>query len=253
MISYIWNLVLYRPLLNALVFLVSVLPGTDIGLAIVVLTLLVKIILFPLTQKSLESQAAMTMLAPELDKIKKSGVSKEEQATLTFELYRKHKVNPFSGCLLMIPALIIILALYSTFRKGINFDATLLYSFVHLPAHINMLFLGFVDLTKRSYLLIVLAGLSQYLQAQFMPKPAISKNGDSFQDSFAKSMNLQMKFVFPFLIAFIVYVSSGIVGLYLITSNLFAVGQQIYVKKTEKNRLDKEISVLSSEIENEKR
>jgi len=253
MISYIWNLVLYRPLLNALVFLVSVLPGADIGLAIVILTVLVKVILFPLTQKSLESQAAMTMLAPELDKIKKSGVSKEEQATLTFELYRKHKVNPFSGCLVMIPALIIILALYSIFRKGIDFDTTLLYSFVHLPAHINMLFLGFIDLAKRSYFLIVLAGVSQYLQAQFMPKPVISKNGDSFQDSFAKSMNLQMKFVFPFLVAFIVYVSSGIVGLYLITSNLFAVGQQIYVRKTEKRRLDKEIVVLSHEIENEKR
>jgi YidC/Oxa1 family membrane protein insertase len=244
MISYLWNLILYKPLLNALAFLVSVIPGADIGLAIVILTILVKIILFPLTQKSLESQAAMTMLTPELDKIKKSGASKEEQARLTFELYKKHKVNPFSGCLVMIPALIIILALYSTFRRGINFDTTLLYSFVHLPAHINMLFLGFVDLTKRSYLLIVLAGLSQYLQAQFMPKPAISKNGDSFQDSFAKSMNLQMKFVFPFLIAFIVYVSSGVVGLYLITSNLFAVGQQIYVKKTEKKRLDNEVKVL---------
>jgi YidC/Oxa1 family membrane protein insertase len=234
-------------LLNALAFLVSVLPGADIGLAIVILTVLVKIILFPLTQKSLESQAAMTMLAPELDKIKKSGASKEEQATLTFELYKKHKINPFSGCLVMIPALIIILALYSTFRRGINFDATLLYSFIHLPAHINMLFLGFINLTKRSYLLIVLAGLSQYLQAQFMPKPAISKSGDSFQDSFAKSMNLQMKFVFPFLIAFIVYVSSGTVGLYLITSNLFAVGQQIYVRKTEKKRLDQEVQVLISE------
>ena len=251
--AYLWNLVLYRPLLNALAFLVSVMPGADVGLAIVILTILVKIILFPLTQKSLESQAAMTMLAPELDKIKKSGVSKEEQATLTFELYRKHKVNPFSGCLVMIPAFIILIALYSTFRRGINFDATLLYSFVHLPAHTNMLFLGFINLTKRSYILIVLAGISQYLQAQFMPKPAISKNGDSFQDSFAKSMNLQMKFVFPFLIAFIVYVSSGVVGLYLITSNLFAVGQQIYVRKTEKKRLGKEINVLTHEIENEKR
>jgi YidC/Oxa1 family membrane protein insertase len=235
MLSNIWNAVLYQPLLNALAFLVSIIPGGDVGLAVIVLTILVKIILFPLSQKSIESQAEMNILAPEINKIKESGASKEEQARLTFELYKKHNTNPFSGCLLVLIQIPVIFALYYVFLKGINFDGGLLYSFVPIPPHINMLFLGLLDITKKSLLLAVLAGISQYLQAYYMPKPSPSLNGSaSFSDSFTKSMNTQMKYVFPFLIALIAYNISGAVALYWITSNLFMVGQQIYVKR-EKN------------------
>src|SRR5689334_12417567 len=110
--SYLWNLLLYRPLLNALAFLVSVIPGGDVGLAVIALTIIVKVILFPLSQKSIESQAEMNILTPELNKIKASGASKEEQARLTFELYKAHKTNPFSGCLLVLIQIPIIFALY---------------------------------------------------------------------------------------------------------------------------------------------
>jgi YidC/Oxa1 family membrane protein insertase len=204
-------------------------------LAVIVLTILVKIILFPLSQKSIESQAQMNILAPELNKIKASGASKEEQARLTFELYKKHKTNPFSGCLLVLIQIPIIFALYYVFFKGINFQSELLYSFVHVPEHINMIFLGVLDITKKSLVLAILAGVSQYLQAYFMPKPAPSSSstGSSFQDSFSKSMNMQMKYIFPFIVAFIAYSISGAVALYWITSNIFMVGQQIYVKKKE--------------------
>src|SRR3989344_4183669 len=118
MLANIWNAVLYHPLLNALAFLVSIIPGGDVGIAVIILTLFVKIILLPLSQKSIESQAEMNILAPELNKIKKSGVSKEEQAKQTFELYKKHKVNPFSGCLLVLIQIPIIFALYFVFYKG---------------------------------------------------------------------------------------------------------------------------------------
>ena len=111
MIGYVWNLILYQPLLNALAFLVSVLPGGDVGLAVILLTILVKVILFPLARKSIESQAEMNVLAPKLQKIKESGATKEEQATQTFELYKKYKVNPFSGCLLLLIQIPIIFAL----------------------------------------------------------------------------------------------------------------------------------------------
>ncbi len=239
MFSYIWNTLLYEPLINALAFLVSIVPGGDVGVAVVVLTILVKLILLPLSQKSIESQAEMNILAPELNKIKASGASKEEQARQTFELYKKHKVNPFSGCLLVLIQIPIIFALYYVFFKGINFQNDLLYSFVHTPEQINMIFLGVLDIGKKSLVLAILAGVSQYLQAHFMPKPSTSSknaNGSivSFSESFAKSMHMQMKYIFPFVVAFIAYSISGAVALYWITSNLFMVGQQIYVKK-EKN------------------
>ncbi|MCC7160549.1 membrane protein insertase YidC [Candidatus Nomurabacteria bacterium] len=236
MISNIWNAILYHPLLNALAFLVSVIPGGDVGVAVILLTILVKIALFPLSQKSIESQAEMNLLTPELNKIKNSGANKEEQARLTFELYKKHKVNPFSGCLLVIIQIPVIFALYYVFLKGINFDNSFLYSFVHVPEKISMVFLGIIDISKKSLVLAILAGVSQYLQAHFMPKPTQPTNTNSsstpsFQESFTKSMNMQMKYVFPFIITFIAYSVSGAVALYWITSNLFMVAQQIYVKK----------------------
>jgi YidC/Oxa1 family membrane protein insertase len=250
MISQIWNLVLYQPLLNALAFLVSVVPGGDIGIAVILLTILVKLVLFPLSQRQIRNQAAMIILTPELEKIKKSGVSKEEQAKQTFELYKKHKTNPFSGCLVIIPTLLVIIALYSVFIKGINFDSKLLYSFIHAPENINMLFLGIVNLSKASLVLALLAGVSQYFQAYFMPKPPIpspsSIPADSFQANFSKSMNMQMKYIFPFIIAFIAYRYLGVVALYLITNNIFTIGQQIYVNKTEKKTLTAEAKVLNS-------
>lgn len=232
MLTNIWNTFLYAPLVNALAFLVSIIPGGDVGLAVILLTLLVKIALFPLSQRSIESQAKMNLLAPELKKIKESGVSKEEQAKKTFELYKIHKTNPFSGCLLVIIQIPIIFALYYVFFKGINFDGTLLYSFVHIPEHINMNFLGILDIGGKSLVLAILAGVSQYFQAHFMPKPQTTGDGTgSFQENFAKSMHTQMKYVFPFVIGFIAYSVSGAVALYWVTSNVFAIGQQIYVNK----------------------
>src|SRR3989338_7709149 len=177
MLTTIWNALLYKPLINALAFLVSITPGGDVGVAVITLTILVKILLFPLSQKAIHSQAAMVKLAPELNKIKKSGASKEEQARLTFELYKQNKTNPFSGCLLILVQIPIIFALYYVFFKGINFDSSLLYSFTKAPEHINMIFLGLLDLSGKSVILAILAGISQYLQAHFMPQPVPSSAG----------------------------------------------------------------------------
>ena len=234
--SYIWNTILYGPLLNALAFLVSIVPGGDVGIAVIILTLFVKTVLFPLSQRSIESQIKMNLLAPELKKIKDSGASKEEQAKRTFELYKHHKTNPFSGCLLIFIQIPIIFALYYVFLKGINLESGL-YPFIHGPAHINMLFLGILDISQKNILILaILAGISQYFQASLMPKPAISAKTEksSFQENMTNSMQTQMKYVFPFIIAFIAYSVSGAVALYWITSNIFAIGQQMYANKKKR-------------------
>lgn len=240
MLQNIWNTVLYAPLLNALATLVSIIPGGDLGIAVIILTLFVKTILFPLSQRSIESQIKMNLLAPELKKIKEGGASKEEQARLTFELYKHHKTNPFSGCLLVLIQIPIIFALYYVFMKEINLDGGLLYSFIKAPAHVNMLFLGILDISQKGILVLaLLAGVSQYFQAALMPKPTTpDKPTGSFQENFAKSMQTQMKYVFPFVIAFIAYSVSGAVALYWITSNIFAIGQQLYANKKRKLALE---------------
>lgn len=229
----IWNAILYQPFVNILAFLISAIPGGDVGIAIIILTLLVKTALIPLSQRSIESQAKMKLLEPEMKKIKESGATKEEQAKETMLLYKKHKTNPFSGCLLVLIQIPIIFALYYVFYKGIKFDGSLLYSFIHVPEKMNMVFLGIVDISKKSLVLALLAGFSQFLQAHYMPKSAPLKSNEkaSFQESFAQSMQMQMKYFLPILIVFIAYSISGAVALYWITSNMFTVVQQIYANK----------------------
>lgn len=242
MFKTIWDNLLYEPLLNALAFLISVVPGGDVGLAVILLTIIVKIILFPLSQRSVESQAKMNMLAPEMNKIKESGKSKEEQARLTFDLYKKHKANPLSGCLLILIQIPIIFALYFVFYKGINLDGGTLYSFIKPPENLNMIFLGFLNLAAKSWPLAILAGVSQYLQAYFMPKPPPPSGSatPSFQESFSKSMHVQMRYVFPVVVAFIAYTISGAVALYWITSNIFSIGQQLYSNKKHASKYGEE-------------
>ncbi len=238
--SYLWNLILYKPFLNALAFLISIVPGGDVGVAVIILTVLVKTVLYPLSQRSIESQIKMNLLAPELKKIKDSGASKEEQAKQTFELYKHHKTNPFSGCFLVLIQIPIIFALYYVFLKGITIDGSMLYSFVHTPASVNMLFLGILDISQKGLIVLaLLAGISQYFQAVLMPKPAVqNKDSKSFQDNLTNSMQTQMKYVFPFVIAFIAYSVSGAVALYWITSNIFAIGQQLYANRKRKLALE---------------
>ena len=221
-------------------FLVEVVPGGDVGIAIILLTVIVKLILFPLSKKSIESQAKMALLAPEQKKIKDSGASKEEQARLTFELFKKHNTSPFSGCLLILIQFPIIIALYSVFYKGIHFNPDVLYSFINIPDPINNIFLGFIDLTHKSLPLAILAAISQYFQALYMPKPSTANlEKGSFQESFSKSMTTNLKYVFPVFIFLILYTDflgvslSGAVALYWATSNIFAIGQQIYLNKKE--------------------
>ncbi len=239
MLSDIWNAVFYGPLLNALALLVSVIPGGDVGVAVIMLTLFVKIALFPLSQRSIESQIKMNALAPDIKKIKESGVSREEQAKKTFDLYKRHKTNPFSGCLLVLIQIPIIFALYYVFLKGINLESELLYSFVRAPEEVNMLFLGVLDIGKKSLVLAILAGVSQYFQASLMPKAVPSeKTSLSFQENLAKSMHTQMKYIFPFVVAFIAYSVSGAVALYWVTGNIFAIGQQVYANKKKRLALE---------------
>ncbi|HNW71394.1 MAG TPA: YidC/Oxa1 family membrane protein insertase [Candidatus Paceibacterota bacterium] len=234
MITHIWDVALYKPLVNILAFIVSVVPGGDVGVAVIILTLIVKTFLFPLSQRSIDNQAKMNLLNPELQKIKNSKASKEEQAQQTLELYKKHKTNPFSGCFLVLIQIPIIFALYYVFLKGLKFDSSYLYSFTPVPQNINMNFLGILDLGSKSLILAILAGITQFFQAYFMPKPSTQSGASSFQDSFAKSMNVQMKYVFPIIVAFIAYSISGAVALYWVTNNLFAIGQQLYSNKKRK-------------------
>lgn len=232
MLTSIWMNFFYEPLYNALIFLISHVPWADVGIAVVVLTVLVKIITFPLTQKSLRSQIQMREIEPELERIKTDFPNKEEQAKKTFELYKKYKINPFSGCLVLIIQLPILVALYRVFYSGISLNANLLYSFVHYPDTLNTMFLGLIDVAKKSIVLAVLAGVTQFAQIRLSMPAFKPKDGDkSFKGELMKSMNMQMRYVMPVFIAFIAYTTSGAIALYLVINNLVSIAQEILIKR----------------------
>ncbi|HJN62869.1 MAG TPA: YidC/Oxa1 family membrane protein insertase [Candidatus Paceibacterota bacterium] len=244
MISSLFNTTFYNPLYNGIILLLNLLPWIDLGLAIILFTLIVKLILFPLSQKSIRTQARIKSIEPQIKAIKEKYKDKREQATKTMELYKTEKINPFSGLFLILLQIPIIFALYFIFlRAGFpEVNTEILYSFVKIPEQINTVFLGFIDISQKSFLLALVAGITQFFQARLsspnLPQQQNDKNERSLASDFAKSMSLQMRYVFPVIIFFIAWNISAAIALYLATSNIFMIGQELYVKKdveTEKN------------------
>jgi len=235
MISGIFHTFFYDPLYNGLIFLITVVPLADVGFAIILLTVLVKLILFPISQKAVRTQFVMKGLEPDLTRIKeKYAKDKQEQARQTMSLYKEKGINPFSGILLLLIQLPIILALYWVFFRGglPVVDTDILYSFITEPKAINMDFLGYIDMAGRSMVIAFLAGLSQYFQFKLSLPELKSRNENaSLKADFARSFQLQMRYMLPIFIFIFSYFISAAVALYWFTSNLFAIGQEIYLRK----------------------
>jgi YidC/Oxa1 family membrane protein insertase len=231
MLHSFWNAVFYRPLYNLLLGIVAFVPNGDVGLAVILLTVLVKLVLFPLTQRSIDSQLRMKALEPELARIKATVTDKAEQSKQTYALYKEKNVNPFSSCLLVLVQIPVIIALYLVFLHGFDSVSVLPYSFVSAPGEFNMKFLGFFDLAQRSIVLAVIAGVTQFLQGWLAQGRQSAPSGEGMAGQFAKTMQTQMLYVLPIMIVFIAYRVSGAVALYWITSNIFTIAQELYTKR----------------------
>ncbi len=234
---YIFTTFFYAPLYNCLIFFISILPYHNVWVAVVLFTCIVKVILFPLSQKSIKTQFEMKKIEPELNEIKlKHKDNKTLQAEKTMQLYKERGINPFSGIFLMLLQLPVLLALYYIFLKGglPKVDTTLVYSFTKIPDIININLFG-LSVFDKNTTFAVLAGLAQFFQMQITlpntPKKEKTSDKPDFKDELAKSMNMQMKYVMPIIIFFIARGFPIVVALYLITSSLFAIGQELYVRK----------------------
>ena len=239
--SYLFNTYLYIPLYNAFIGFIGTFPWIDAGIVVVLFTIIVKLILFPLSQKSVRSQIEMKKIQPEIDALKlKYKDNKQEQALKTMALYKEKGVSPFSGIFLTLIQLPILIALYMVFYKNSlgQVNTSLLYSFIHAPEHINTFFLGLFDITQKNTIVAVIVAVGQYLQIKYtMPAAPAPKPGEevkkdtSFQAELGRSMSMQMKYVMPIFMFFIARSFASLVSLYLITSSVFAVGQELYMRK----------------------
>jgi YidC/Oxa1 family membrane protein insertase len=240
MFSYIWHTFFFDPVYNALVLFINLIPGGDVGLAIIATVIVVKTILLPLSIKAAKTQKVMREIEPKLKEIKEKFKDKrEEQAQAMLALYRESGINPFASIFLVFLQIPILIALYFSVYSGggialpsINSD--ILYSFARIPELVSMNFLGMIDITGKSLVLAALAGITQYYQVKLsMPAlaPRDPEAAPNFKDDFARNMQLQIRYVMPVIIFFVAYVISAAIALYFLVSNIVAIAQEFYIKK----------------------
>ena len=236
MISELFNTLVYTPLYNTLIYLIGVLPWHSVALATIVLTVIVKFVLLPLSYKMAKTQKAMKEITPEIEAIKeKYKDDKHTQTLKIMELYAEKEIKPFASFLLILIQLPIILGLYWVFfRSGLpQIDQNTLYSFVHIPQNINMHLLG-ISMADKSIVLAFFAGLTQFIHSNLTAKDMQISDKDtedgSFKSDLQKSLQIQMRFVLPIFMGYLAYVLSAGIAMYFIVSNLFMIGQEYYFK-----------------------
>lgn len=237
MFSSLFHTVLYQPIFNLFVGLYNVLPGHDVGVVIIVLTILVRLVLYPFTASSIKAQRSMQELQPKMDAIRRDYPNdRQKQAQATMELYRTHKINPVSSCLPILLQLPLLIALFLVLRDGLNGTdvAKNLYSFVQNPGSIKALSFGFLDLAKPNAVLAILAGLAQFLQAKTLSRktpPKVAGEGGK-DESMAAMMNKQMLYVMPVMTAIIgLRFAAGLTLYWFMSTILMAAQQMIMMKK----------------------
>lgn len=234
----LYNILVYHPIYNLLVGLSAIMPGHNFGLAIILLTVVLKVILLPLTIKSTRSQKALQDLQPKMEELKRQYKDQKEKLTMAMmDLYKKEKVNPFSSCLPLLIQLPFLIAVYSALRHvGEGIDSNLLYSFVPNPGSVNMWFV-WMDLAKAAPVLAVLAGIAQYFQvAMLSTKPPAIKSEGSKDEDMTAMMNKQMKYMMPIMTIFIGISLPGGLTLYWFIMTIATIAQQYFIFKGKPNK-----------------
>lgn len=244
----LFHTVVYQPIYNLLVFLYDVVPGADFGISIILVTILLKTALFPLSQKQIESQKKLQDIQPKIKEIQKKYKSdREKQSRAMMEFYRENKINPFSGCLPLIIQLIVLIAIYRVLFNISQADfmasSEALYSFVSNPGQIGRLFLGILDLSKPSALLAVMTALAQYYQMKMImeSKKILNKKtpveikspakDEKDAPDFNEIMMKQMLYIGPALTLFFGMTFPSGLALYWLASTLFMIAQQWHLLK----------------------
>jgi len=271
----LWNQFFYEPIYNFLIFIVDLLPGHSLGLAIILLTIIIKLILLLPSQKSIKAQKNMQVIQPEMAKIKEKYKSNPQlQSQKTMELYKKHKVNPFGSCLPLLFQFPILIALFWVCKNIPNLqinmelvknatDATdpevLLKAKEFIDAQVGSLyasfkgfdfsiiytkFLGF-DLVHKNfiskYILPFIVGSLQFiqmyrLQARKKKEGVKAKSKKKKEGLNPEGMQSTMMYFMPVMIAFFASAYPAGLSLYWAVSTSFSIVQQESVLHLKKSK-----------------
>lgn len=242
MIKTVWETIVYEPLYNALVFILNFIPGHYAWIGIILLTIFIRTLLFPVYQKIIKSQKALKEIQPQIKEIQeKYKNDKQVLGVKIMEVYREKKVNPFSmiGYLVFIQ-IPIFLGLYFVFAKGLVHHEGALYSFVRFPETVNTFFFNIDLMIKGSFVIAILAGLAQYFHSRntlaLQPEVPARKQGEmpNFQDELQRSLRFQTLYFIPILITATAFYFPSAIGLYWITNSIFSITQEKFVQSRDK-------------------
>jgi YidC/Oxa1 family membrane protein insertase len=273
-----------QPLFNLLVVIYALLPGHNFGLALIIFTVIVRLLLWPLVKKQLHQAKAMRTLQPEIRRIKKATKGdRQKESQMLMELYKERGINPLGTFPILIIQFIILIGLYSGLRKVIDNPHELISfaypSLQHLGwmqelshnIHLfdNTLF-GIVDLSRSALggkgggvywpamLIVIGSAVAQYFQAkQLMPDDKesrglreILKSAGSGQQADQSEVNAAVgrstRFLLPGMIfLFTVNIPSAL-SLYWLTGGLVAYIQQALVLRKDEEEMEADGSKKSS-------
>ena len=241
-----FDTLIVTPLLNALFAIYGVIPGHDFGVSVIILTLIIRFALWPLTSKQLHSQKKMTALQPDIAKLKAEAAGdKQKENQLLMELYKEKEINPFSACLPLLLQFPFLIALFFVFKKAslpIDQVASSLYPAVkNLPfiqslitnqTAYNPTLFGLIPMAKPSIFLAAIAAITQFIQVKMIAP----KNVDP-GDQQAK-MTATMNYMFPALTMFIAISLPAALPLYWSTANSVAILQQWLIMRGEVEKME---------------
>lgn len=266
--------IIVEPIFNALMLLYSIIPGGDFGIAIILFTIFIRILIYPLVRKQLHQTKLMRKLQPELAKIKKAANgNKQLEATMQMELYKRQGVRPFQSILVLIIQLPIFIGLYHVIQViTLHRDqvSQLAYPLVQQldpvkkiienPDNFNHTMLGFIDLTQTAFsngfniavfALALISAVTQYVMSKqtlpmsdkpkkrfrdIMKEAAEGKQSDATEMSNAMMTNMVK--IMPIMMFFIMVNLPGALALYYTVSNLVATAQQHYLLNKDTEEMD---------------
>ena len=226
----IFFVIFYQPIFNLLVWLYNTLPGHDLGLAIIILTLIIRLILYIPSKKSIKAQKELASIQPDIEKLKEKHKGDQEKlGPELMALYKEKKINPFASCLPLLIQLPFLFAIYRVFYNGLTDVNSLnaLYSFVVNPGPLNVLAFGFLNLASKSWILVILAGAGQFWQSKMM----MNKKQSS---GLSGAVNSQMLYIMPIITIVIGGQFPAGLTFYWLLTTLFSIAQQYIVLRPKK-------------------
>ncbi len=278
MMTIMFQTLIVQPIYNVLVALYGILPGHDLGLSLVLFTVLIRLAMWPLLKKQLHQSKVMRDLQPELAKIKKAAAGdRQKEGQLMMELYKEKGISPFGTLGLTLVQLPLFIGVFQAARDlTVQLDriSTFTYSFVRNIPHIQSVIenksnfsfesLGFIDLSQKAFnsgvvyipvlVLAVAATVFQYIQSkQLIPQPKEKKKlrdvlrasattgKQPAQEDMSAAMGSSMLFLMPILTMLFAVAAQGAMVVYLLAGSIIGIFQQSLIFKRDTNEMEAEV------------